>query len=576
MPKNSDQKRANYIPPVIFFFISLIFTLPFLLKWSYIGVGDWELFTLMAAVPERTVLLYHQFPFWNPYLGGGNILFAHPEVGVLSPFFLLILVFGAVGGLKLQIFIAYFLGFYGSYLLSRKLGISNIGAYLVSFVYFGSSYFALHFSIGHIPFTHFCFLPWFIYFVLKATDNWKYIFAAALSIALTIIGNGAAVPFLYIAFFAGLFILLHSIEQKKFSYIKVYIGSIIIGILLAAVKFIPMYHYLSQNQWAGMAEDSTPLAIISKAFFSFDHEIFRQAIPDQYWGWHEYSAYISPLIIVLAVIGLVLAFKRCRIWLVLAAVFFIYGLGHFSDFSLWGLMHHVPGFSSIRSPARAFQFVIFAAAVMGAIGLDNILPKLKMSDVFKKYSAVGLAVLILGINYFINLPAMNSIAYKKPQDVTFNEEFRHVVGNKHQIYDLFLQNKGSLVAPWLSAYKDSRGIVAENDLVYMDYVMQGQLTANRRLYTPNRVEYDFSAASGGSMVFGIGYDKGWQASDGRRLYETSGLVAADFNAADRRLILLYRTPYFYAGLIVSLLAIAGCFLVYFNRNFGKRFKAIFD
>ena len=103
MTGKHEGKRGRFVPTVIFFCISTIFTLPFLLKWSYIGVGDWELFVTMAAVPAKTILHYGQFPFWNPYIGGGNILFAHPEVGILSPFFSLILIFGPIAGLKIQI-----------------------------------------------------------------------------------------------------------------------------------------------------------------------------------------------------------------------------------------------------------------------------------------------------------------------------------------------------------------------------------------------------------------------------------------------------------------------------------------
>ncbi|PKK84035.1 MAG: hypothetical protein CVT49_05255 [candidate division Zixibacteria bacterium HGW-Zixibacteria-1] len=576
MPKELSSRKSAYIPPVIFFVISLVFTLPYLLKWDFIGVGDWELFTLMAAVPQQTILHYHQFPFWNPYIGGGNILFPHPEVGILSPFFLLMLIFGAVGGLKLQVLVAYFLGFYGSYLFARKLGISEVGSYLVSFVYFGSSYFALHFSIGHIPFTHFCFLPWFIYFILKVDENWKYIFSAALCIALIIIGNGAAVPLLYTCFFAGLFFLLYSFEKKKPTYFKTYLGAIIIGVLLAAVKFIPMYHYLSQNQWEGMAEDTTLWAIIPKAFFSFNQEIFRLAAPDQYWGWHEYGAYISPLVVILALTGLLLSFKKCRIWLVLMLFFFIFGPGHFSDFSLWGLMHHLPGFSSIRSPARAFQFVILAVAVISAFGLDGVLLRLKLSMFSKKLMAGALVVIIIAVNFFVNLPALKSIAYKKPPMAQYNNEFQQVIGDKFKIYDLFLENKGSLVAPWLSAYKDSRGIVAENNQVFMEYITRGQATISHWIYTPNRVDYDIAPAIAGTIVFSIGFDEGWYSSDSRRLFETNGLVSTDFLTSDRHITLRYRTPYFYSGLILSLLAIAGCLLINFNRNLGKRFKAIFN
>ena len=216
------------------------------------------------------------------------------------------------------------------------------------------------------------------------------------------------------------------------------------------------------------------------------------------------------------------------------------------------------------------------AAVMAAIGLDNILPKLKITESARQYSSIGLIVLILGVNFFISLPAMQSIANKKPKKVVFSEEFHHVIGSKFEIYDLFQKNRGSLMAPWLSAYKDSRGIVTENNDVFMEYVIQGQTDILRRRYTPNRVDYELTPKGSGAMVFGIGYDEGWFAADGRRLYETNGLVTADFNSGDKHITLQYRTPYFYLGLIVSLLAIAGCLSAYINKNFGKRFKAILE
>jgi len=573
----TDKKNTgrDYIPPILFFVISLIFVLPFLLKWNYIGVGDWELFATMAAVPAKTVLHFHQFPFWNPYLGGGNILFAHPEVGILSPFFVLLLIFGSIAGLKIQMMLAYFLGFWGSYLLARKLGLSGFASYLVSFTYFGSSYFALHFSIGHVPFTHFCFLPWFIYFLLKVSDNWKNVFGSAVAIALIVIGNGAAIPFLYTVFFSGIFVVLYSLEKKTSLFIKAYLFSVIAGLLLAAIKFIPMYYYLSQNSWAGRSDDFTPLALALKGLFSFNQIIFQNAHVDQHWGWHEYGAFISPIVVILSIAGLLFSFRRCRIWLMTAIFFFLFGLGNFMDISPWNLFMHLPGFSAIRSPARANQFVVFSIAIIAAYGLDSLVGKIKISEYSKKLTAGMIIGLIILTNFMVNLPAFKTIDYKIPEKAHFKREFRHVIGSADNIYNLFKQNRGSLSSPWLSAYKESRGLVTPNNEVMMEYVISGQLQVSGREYTPNRIEYDIVPATGGTIVFGIGYDDGWHSEDSRKVYETNGLVTTDFTVSDRRIILYYRPPYFVLGLIVSLLSIAGCLLFGLNRNFGKRFETVF-
>nr|MBN2278441.1 DUF3367 domain-containing protein [candidate division Zixibacteria bacterium] len=556
--------------------VSLVFVLPFLINWDYIGVGDWELFATMAAVPQRTVLHYHQFPFWNPYLGGGNILFAHPEVGILSPFFPLILIFGAIGGLKIQMMLAYFLGFWGTWLLAKRLGRSPLASYLAAFVYFGSSYFALHFAIGHVPFTHFCFLPWFLYFLLKTDDDSRFLAGAIAAVALIILGNGAAVPFLYTCFFSGVLLILYAIEEKSLRLIKRFIVAVILGVLLGAVKFFPMFHYLSQNEWEGMPGDFTPINILWKAFFSFDQAVFRQAGSGQYWGWHEYSAYISPLAVILAVAALILAFRKSRAWLVVGLFFFLFGLGHFSDFSPWNLILHIPGFSSIRSPARTFQFVVLATAILSGIGLDVLTARLKSATSVKNALSLSIICLILLTGFLVNLPAMKTIKYKKPAHVAFDEDFRQVIGRRDDIYNLFLKNRGSLVAPWLSAYKESRGLVTPTNEVLMEYVSSGQAGVLTRQYTPNRVDYRLAPALAGTIIFGIGYDDGWRTADGRPLFENNGLVATGFTHNDRQITLLYRPRGFIFGLVVSLLVLAGLSVFIFHGKIRKRLEAIFN
>jgi len=566
----------RYIPPLVSLGVALLFSLPFLINWKWIGVGDWELFVTMAAVPRTTILHFGQFPFWNPYIGGGNILFAHPEVGIFSPFFLLILLFGPIGGLKLQFFIAWFLGFYGTFRLARTVGISNMGSYLASFAFFGSSYFALHFSIGHVPFSHFCFLPWFAYFVIKARDSWKYLFAGAVCIALIILGNGAAIPFLYTVFFTGLFVVLFTIQERRFLYFKAFLASIALGLLLASAKFIPMYHYLSQNEWAGMPQDATPLGILFKAFFSFNQGIFDMQTTSEHWGWHEYGAYISPIVIILAIWALVKNYKKLWTWMVLGLFFFIFGLGYFSEFSLWNLILQLPGFSSIRAPSRAFQFVVLSVAILSGFGFDYFREKLTVSKRALKFIGFGIILIVLASNFFINLPNLNTITYKKPEPVEFNPGFKHIMGSKYKIYENFRRNRGSLVAPWLSAYKESRGIVTEKREVLMEYfVGQAQPQILDKEYTPNRVKYEIEPRTPGTMIFGIGYDEGWEELHGREIMENSGLIAVRIDQDTRDLTFVYRTPYFWTGLVVSLFGIVLIFIFYFNSYFRARLKSIF-
>jgi hypothetical protein len=560
--------KSKLLFPAVSLVLALYYTLPFLLKYDYWGVRDWDLFTTIAAVPVGTIVHYGQFPFWNPYLGGGNILFHHPEVAVLSPFLLLYLIFGPVIGLKLQVLICYFLGFWGSQRLFSWLGILPLGAVMASVAYFGSVHFALHFAEGHIPFTHFCFLPWFVYFVLSSRQRRRNIVLAGLALALMILGNGAAVPLLYTLLFSLLLFGLRSLESKELTELKNLFFSILTGLGLAAIKFVPMVVYMFQNEWEGNPEESIPMTALGSIFFGLKHSLFARNFPQQYWNWHEYGHYLSPILVTLAVIALVTRFKRYRTWSIIALFFLLLGLGDFGAFSPWALLTHLPGFSSLRCTGRAFQFVDLSVAALGAFGFDYVKGKTADSvrvrwTSFLLYAAAGI---IIVTNLVLVWPIMRSAFTQEPKKVNRSPAFIHVIDENSRTYENYLANRGSLVTPWLSAYHPSRALVGADNRVFMEHVLHGNAEVKSRHYTPNTIEYEIAGHEEGAMVICMGYDPGWQAQDGRRLRQEQDLIAFAFQTGPQRVVLRYRPPYFFAGLVVSIISVLLAALFWHRRS----------
>ncbi|MEK7774463.1 MAG: hypothetical protein AAB305_01085, partial [Candidatus Zixiibacteriota bacterium] len=312
----TKSNRFDTLAPVAFLLLAIIYTFPFLIKLSWWGVRDWDLFTAIAAVPVRSVLEYGQLPSWNPWMAGGNILFHHPEVGVVSPFFVLNLLLGVVVGLKIQVLICYWLGFWGSYRMSRTLGQSPAASVLVAVAYFGSVHFAMHFAEGHMPFTHFAFLPWFVEGVIRSTDNKRYLLWAATALALMILGNGAAVPFLYTMTFCGLLFLLWDIKAGSARLLPKFVSAAVLGVGISAIKLVPMTLYLMENSWTGNPSESVPLSALGSIFFGWDHSLFSQNFDGQIWAWHEYGAFLFPLTLILGAWGLTRRFSSHWPWLV--------------------------------------------------------------------------------------------------------------------------------------------------------------------------------------------------------------------------------------------------------------------
>lgn len=553
---NSNISRRTI--PAIFVLLALYYALPLLLKIDWWGVRDWDLFTTIAAVPTGTVLHYGQFPFWNPYLGGGNILFHHPEVAVLSPFFLLYLIFGPVVGLKLQVLVCYGIGFGGSYLLARSFGLSRYAGMLFSIAYFGSVHFALHIAEGHMPFTHYCFLPWFVYFVMEAREQRHRIVWAAGALALMVLGNGGAVPLLYTLFFTGMLCIMLSVQHRTGAYLVNLVAATIGGLGLAAVKFVPGIIYLMENRWEGNPDESIPLSALGDIFFGFEHSLFAKHFEQQVWAWHEYGAYISPLLVLLALTTLIWRFRKHWPWLVIAGFFFLFGLGDFGLVSPWAILTSLPGFSALRGTGRAFHFVILSFAMLGAVGYDLLMARLTSSRAGASRFIVNLAALVIvGTNIVFAWGILTEANRQPPQQVHRSETFRQAIDPQARAYHSYLANRGALRSPWLSAYHPSRGLVTDNGEVLPHYVLEGRASTIDRTVTPNVITYRLTGIDPGQLVIGMGYDKGWSADDGRRLSPVNGLISFAFGRGQETVILRYQTPHLWVGLIISVLTLAG-------------------
>jgi len=116
------DRAARLISRPVHYAVLLLVHLELLLHPMKAGGYDWwGFFHPTADALRRIVLQYHQFPWWNPWSLGGTPLFADPQVAVISPDTLLVLLFGAVLGPKLALIGYTILGYEGTRLLCRHL-----------------------------------------------------------------------------------------------------------------------------------------------------------------------------------------------------------------------------------------------------------------------------------------------------------------------------------------------------------------------------------------------------------------------------------------------------------------------
>ena len=90
-----------------------------LLQPGNLGFGDWDLFLGKIEGARRTVLVYGQFPWWDPWSRGGFPLAANPQCGVMGVAMPLVFAFGSSTGMALGTIACFLLAAEGSRRLAR-------------------------------------------------------------------------------------------------------------------------------------------------------------------------------------------------------------------------------------------------------------------------------------------------------------------------------------------------------------------------------------------------------------------------------------------------------------------------
>ncbi|MBI2141781.1 hypothetical protein HYU16_05165 [Candidatus Woesearchaeota archaeon] len=393
---------------------AFLFLQPVLSNMGNWGLYDWDQHSFYHESARVSLLTFNQFPLWTPYYCGGNVLLANPQSPFLSPFFVFVLLFGAVSGLKLEAFIYLAIGLSGTFLVARKLGCSSLASAFAAVVFMFSSWFAVRVVIGHTTFFPFALLPLVFLFYLNSVSaqatvqhRIRWIIASAVVLALAFL-SGGIYPFYAAVTLLALYSLLDSAAMKKIFPVAAVAAILALALLLSSIKVLPVIDFTS----GVAAEKDTQLisaGIVFNSFLSRDQAIpqndlntGRDLVPEgrqKYldtlagkipWGWHEYSAYLGIIPLLLAAVAIVNYRKNWK--LILSAAFFLLlALGTYLPFAPWQLLRELPFFSSLHGPSRFVIVFVFFVALLAAKALSS----LKIPGNRKVQAAVAAALCII-------------------------------------------------------------------------------------------------------------------------------------------------------------------------------------
>lgn len=363
--------------PILFFCLDMLKTGNLLPS----GDADYLMQTVLAS--RISILDFHQFPWWNPWVSGGVPLFANPQFGLISLPTLLALPFGAVLGYKLAIFFYFLLGFYGLIILFKKgFKTPTLTAILLGYVWtFGT--FLTYRSLGHYTFLTIQFLPLMFYFYIardRIKLSWLWLGLIAGLAALAAAHNMTILSYIVLAMLIIIdlvFLKFNNLQKILKLEINVNKKTLVFLAKFSAVFIVITFYrlfytlsYLNDYPRSQLTNPEPSIGILKGIFaIAGPFRQFNNPPHHPQWSWLEASAYIGICTCIAAVIIIYTIWKRRKTnWrssfsyspikiIAIGSICFIIAMGNFiGELSPYSLIRHLPALSSMRVASRWLVF----------------------------------------------------------------------------------------------------------------------------------------------------------------------------------------------------------------------------
>lgn len=525
----------------------------------------WQQASFFNAVPLRTIFVYHQFPFWNPWASGGVPHLAYPFSTFLSPSFILPVLFGPETGLMLRILLMLWIGFWGGYMLGKRLAPGVFAPYLLACVFLFSSWYPLYMSQGHAEFMPFAYVPWMLLFLHRGFENLRFCACGAAVLALMVL-EGGSYPVPYAILFLFCYALLEAAARRELRPLAAFLIMTILGFCMSGIKLLPMIEFFSRHRRATFwREPVLPWAAVPRMLFGRD-QLRPSDFAGAWLGWWEYGAYVGIAPFLAAMSALFLAPRKAFPFFLLLLLFGGLMFGDNGVLCPWHWLHKIPPFSSLHDASRFRVMLVFSVAILSAVAVSQLEMRARAGEKgIRRWGGVlcGVAVTCMAADLFmVSMPVYGRFAKRSFPAPDWRNPFRQtrLAYERRQgavTFVCFLNNKGlidnvdglDLPPADLRAYGDAayRGEV---------WLEGGEGTVKLSSWSPNRLSYSVNVRRPDTVIINQRYETGWRCTDGRPVHSRNGLIAVPVMETDRGICIYYVPPHFIAGCVVSAAAIA--------------------
>jgi hypothetical protein len=543
------------------------------------GAPDWTYFTSHHTSAWKTWTEYGEFPAWNPYACGGIPAVGNAQDNVLSPAFLLTLVFGLGPGLKLGWLLLFIVGLEGTYRYARHKRALGFGAVAAAVVFCFNSRFAYLWHDGQPAMIGFILAPWVLLGFEKGMADLRWSALGGAFMAWVFV-EGGAVPTPMVAVVLGLMLAFHTLvrlfrRDPEVRWYRPLLSFAVLGLVAAALsgpRLLPVAQTLIEF----------PRTWLQKESYSVDHilrMLFESKDPGGYSG--PGTAYVG-FIPAALFLGAVLLRDRIAAGLALwAVVSLALAMGDGGWFHLYDVVRKLPLLENLRCPFRYVHFVaLFVALGAGraiTIAEHHVLRTLESAKrlrFFPRRFCLPTAWTVLTVA--AGLAASAGLAWKAAQPVArfsrdrigglFNrpfalqvrQPFAQALGNRWSADVWPAADRGFLTCFEEQPFRMSAAL--RGDLPAEEYLADPSAGSVRRVHwSPHRIEIEVDLVRPGRIVVNQNAHRGWHVHPGR-IIEHDGLLAADVPAGRYKLVLYFQDPLVEAGLALAFMT-AGLILL---------------
>lgn len=532
--------------------LSVFAWLPVLKALPNTQAGDGPPYHKTLEAARVIVTRYHEFPHWNPYECGGLPLWDNPQAPLGAPLVWLMFLVGTTTMMAWWYVIHSALGFMCMWLFVRRdLQLTRFAAFVASAAWAFAGFHQQHYSGGHFTFVPFLYFPLGLLLWRRADNDARYAVGLGVLVA-WMIYEGGVYPLPHLAVILALETAMRIRPKNAAAIARAGAIVVVVGLSLGASRFLPVFEQLrSHTRPIGTETDALQWATFTQMFIARTHDRF---VTGQTYVWPEYGSYLGPIVVALALLGIVLAGAE-HVWLLVLLVFSVVLMfGHAGKWAPWSFLKaHVFPFKEMRVPSRFRCEVTMFLAIYAGYAIDKLIDRMRALRVrydildAVRTSVVALALIGVGDVISVGVGVYETSFTHPPEQPVEPSRNLHIASDTANMIDQPRQNQSRLMC-W-----DEWGFGTGAALWLGDVPQAKSTQANvsnvRR--TPNTFTFDVVANAPARIQLNTVYDKPWRSNVGTTADDNKQLVV-DVPAGQHHVVVRYRPRTFLFGSVLTI------------------------